>query len=104
MVEVWSGLVHRKQNQREYQPLHRPRHPNCLPPRKSHLSRLHLSQPSIVYRKPNVANSPSCSVTWSILPNSPASSILKSTGKWYVSTTKSVLRSSPALTDILRNY
>src|SRR5262249_40566148 len=104
MAAVWSGLVHLKHNQREYQPLYLPRHPNRLPPRKSHRPRLHLYQPSIVYRKPNVANSPSCSATWSIRPSCPRSSTPKTTEKWYVNTKKSVLRSSPALMDTLRNY
>src|SRR5215831_13042043 len=103
MVEVWSGLVQLKHNQRQYQPLYLPKHPNRLPPRKSHLPRLHRSQPSIVYRKPNVANSPSCSATWSILPSCHRSSTPKTTEKWYVSTTKSVLRSSPALMGISLN-
>src|SRR5215831_4969087 len=74
MAEVSSGLVHLEES--KHQPLLS--QPNCLQPSKTNLPKPH-HPPNIVHQKPNVVNSPSCSATWSIPPNSPANLIPKST-------------------------
>src|SRR5919198_193921 len=99
MSEFLSGLVIRKAHTQS--PRHLPRHPNNLSSRKRNfLTHLH---PNLAPQKPNGASSPSCSVTWWILRNSPASSTPKSIGTWYVPINRLVRKSSSVLTDTLRN-
>src|SRR5262249_20818600 len=59
--------------------------------------------PNIAHQKPKHGNSRSCSVTSWTPPNSPPSSILKSTGTCCVHTKKSALKLSNAMKDTLRN-
>src|SRR5438445_12137845 len=100
MRESLSGAVIRKEHKKY--PRHLPRHHNNLSSRKRNLL-THLHQ-NHAHQKPNVDSSRSCSVIWWTPRNSPASSIPKTIGTWYVPTKKSARKSSNAMKDTSPNY
>src|SRR5215471_7735448 len=96
--ECWSG---RKGPRHRYLSPRQPLHHQCNPRSRSTTSR--HKPPLHQHRIPQTqkdGNSRSCSVIWSILPDSLPSSTPKSTERWSVPINLLVLKSSSATMDI----
>src|SRR5215831_15165318 len=100
--ECWYGLERpRHPHLPQCQPLHH--RLNRTSHSKTYRDKPHLRPLPLIPPKPNAVNSRSCSATSSILPNSPASLILRSCERLYVRISRSAPRLSPALMDISPN-
>src|SRR5215831_4651389 len=98
MAEVSSGLVHLEESKNQSLLSQH----NSLQPSKINLLILN-HPPNLAHQKPNVVNSPSCSVTWSIPRNCLLNSTRKTGGMWYGRISTCVPMSSSATMDISRN-